>query len=261
MKHTLRNLSKKDKQGLVLIAISMLILLVLIISLLVVSTSKDRQYDKVTLCNEHINRESNNIFIFDISDPLSVHQKEFLINRFKAIIDASNINDKFSLFTLDNESKGISSPISSVCMPKRPENTNLLTENSDFIKENFQNKFYLPMEKSLSLASIDNTMSSSPIFEAISDIKSLGYLDKNAQINNIYLISDMLQNTNQYSVYSSKEKAISSLPNISMPNTQFIVYWLDRTSNRKYQTARLAKEWAKYFDSIASLSLIEKVRD
>ncbi|MFA0465404.1 hypothetical protein AB4524_00700 [Vibrio breoganii] len=261
MMKALSKMNKKDKQGVALFSVAITILVILLSFYLYKVNSPERKYDRNTMCNEHITRDKNNIFIFDISDPLSNHQKVFLKKRFNSVLAESSINDKFTIFTLDAESNGLSQPISMACMPKGAKDANQLTDNAKFLEKNFQDKFIEPMNESLNVVSSENTMETSPIFESLSDVNSLGFLDRNSQVNNVYIISDMLQNTDKYSVYRSGSSAVSDLPYISLPNTKVMVFWLERNNSEKYQTSSLAKSWARYIDSVSTLSFIEKVRD
>ncbi|GAA5189540.1 hypothetical protein [Ferrimonas gelatinilytica] len=253
-------LTTKDKQGVVIIIITSIVLIILLAFYVKAISSPERAFDKVTMCNDKMHRQNHNVIVIDVSDPLSPHQKRYLPAKVLDIVDDAARNDRFTVFVLDKSVTGLSKPIADVCKPKSPDDVNILTENERFLTKNFQEKFLFPMNEAIAELVEGKDMEVSPIYESISDLKSLNILDKSADKRTVFIISDMLQNTPFASVYSKGEKAIDDLPKFSLESTDVYVFWLDRDQDKKYQTKGLAESWAKYLDAVANLREIERVR-
>ena len=261
MKDYYDSLSDSDKKGVKLFGVGASLLIALIAAYAVIAASPERKYDPDTLCNAELPRAVHEMFIVDISDSLSTHQRNFVSTYIGEKLASASVNDRFSIYVLDETSRGLSEPLIDLCKPKSASDVNALTSNKQFVERTYQEKFYKPLQASIERVVEANELSISPIYEALSDVVALKKYDGQASKVEVTLLSDMLQHSESGSVYRSGANAVDGLPTINLRDLELTVFWLDRPEGSKYQTAALAKSWATYLDKVANFQKIERVRN
>ena len=260
MRDAWNGLSDKDKNGVKLFGVAGLIFVSLATFYGLAASSPENKYDPVTLCNSELPRAEHSLFLVDISDSLSVHQRDFVTTYFGSVLDKAAVNDRFSIYILDERSRGLSDPIIDLCKPRSADDVNALTANKRFVEKIYSEKFYQPLQQSIEKVVEANELKISPIYESISDIASLGRGDDKAEKVKLILVSDMLQHSQAGSVYSAGAAAVEKLPSVNLQDIEVKVFWLDRPEASRIQTAALASSWASYLDKISEFDRIERVR-
>ena len=261
MKKARGGLSAEDKRGVAIFATGIAMLAALAIFVLQVIRSPEKDYDRVTLCNEHLPRHTHQLLIIDVSDALSAHQEHFLRTHISDLLESARVNDRFSIFVLDEKYNGLSDPVIDLCKPKAADDVDMLTSNRTFVRELYRERFEVPLEKAIAAAVTSGDQQVSPIYEALSDVVALKRIDPRADEVNLTIVSDMIQNSRAGSVFSSGAAAIDRLPSIDLRRAKTRVYWLDREKYRKYQTPDLETSWEDYLGSVSRFEQIEKIRD
>lgn len=261
MKNVFGGMSAEDKKGILVFIAGISVLFALLAVAVKTLTSPDNDYDRVTLCNESVPRYAHNLLIIDVSDTLSDYQERFLRSHISGLLESSRVNDRFTIFVLDEKYNGLSDPVVDVCQPQSAGNADMLTSNRAFIEKLYQDRFESPLESAVASVVSAGDQDISPIYEALSDIAALNRIDRHAEEINVTIISDMIQNSKTASVFHSGSEAIESLPAIDLSRARTKVFWLDRDKYQQYQTTALVRSWEDYLASVSRFEQIQRVRN
>lgn len=261
MRRSRNRFSPEDRRGLMLFAAGIAVLAALAAVVLQKIHSPENDYDRQTLCNESLPRQVHNLFIIDVSDAMSAHQKKFLSRHIARLLEASTVNDRFTIFVLDERYSGLSEPVVDLCKPRSAEDVSSLTANRLFVENLYEKRFESPLRGAIADTVSASDQPISPIYEALSDVAALKRIDPRAQEVNLTLVSDMIQNSRAGSVFSSGPEAIEKLPMIDLRRARTRVLWLNREKYSQYQTPELASSWEDYLASVSRFDQIEKVRN
>ncbi|WP_105103649.1 hypothetical protein [Microbulbifer pacificus] len=244
-----------------MIAFSLAILIVLVIFALEVVRAPERDYDRVTLCNPSLPRFAQHIVVIDASDTLSAHQAHFLKTHLAGLLESAAVNDRFSIFVLDDHYNGLSEPVVDLCKPSTGSDVSALTANREFVHALYRERFEQPLDRAIATAVGAGEQPVSPIYEALSDVAALNHFDPAAENIHLTIVSDMIQNSRAGSVFKLGSAAIDRLPLIDLRRARTRVYWLDREKYQRYQTAELQASWQDYLGSVSRLEAIQRVRN
>ena len=253
--------SAEDRKGLAVIAVSLAILALLAVFALTVLRAPERNYDPVSLCNPSLPRFAQYIVVIDASDTLSAHQAHFLKTHLAGLLDKAAVNDRFSVFVLDDHYNGLSEPVVDLCKPNAGRDVSALTANRQFVQALYRERFELPLDRAIASAVARGDQPVSPIFEALSDVAALNHFDPAAENVHLTIVSDMIQNSRAGSVFKLGPAAVDGLPLIDLRRARTRVLWLDREKYQQYQTAELQASWKDYLDSVSRLEAIQRVRN
>ncbi|WP_226662731.1 hypothetical protein [Microbulbifer aggregans] len=261
MRRARRGLSAEDRKGIIVLFAGLALLSGLLVFAFFAVRAPERNYDQVTLCNGSLPRSNHYLMVIDVSDALSAHQQHFLRTHLAGLLESAEVNDRFSIFVLDERYHGLSEPVVDLCKPRSADDVSALTANRQFVQALYRERFEQPLDKAIAAAVAGGEQPVSPIFEALSDVAALNRIDPTAQRVSLTIVSDMIQNSRAGSVFSSGAAAIDQLPLIDLRRATTRVYWLDREKYRKYQTDDLAASWQDYLASVSRFDLIQRVRN
>jgi hypothetical protein len=194
-------LSKKDKQGFLLIA--SVVLLVLLLFVANYQRSNKPKLDDRS-CPAVLGRST--AIVIDRSDYTPSQTLDEILARTKRFISERALEGELiSLFEISGSSRMSLKPVFSACLPQRDGND--LYENRRKIQRQFGERFAKPLDQAL--AATPTPSKSSPISEAIIDLSASEYLA--APTNRLIVFSDLLQNSPNASLYgcSSAKTAIA----------------------------------------------------
>ncbi|WP_073272668.1 hypothetical protein [Microbulbifer donghaiensis] len=254
-------MSSEDRRGLLIFAVGGAILIALAAFIFTVVNAPEKDYDRVTLCNEHTPRYAHQLLIIDVSDALSAHQEHFLRTHISEMLQSARVNDRFSIFVLDEKYNGLSDPVVDLCKPSSADDVNMLTSNRVFVERLYQDRFAEPLDRAIAAVVASGEQKRSPIFEALSDIAALRRIDQRAEDIRLIIVSDMIQNSRAGSVFRAGPEAIDGLPPIDLRRARTRVFWLDREKYKRYQTTDLVSSWEDYLASVSRFEQIERVRN
>ena len=261
IKRSRRGLSPEDKRGIAIFGTGLLILGALVLVVVQAISSPEKAYDPVTLCNKQLPRNAHHLLIIDVSDSLSAHQEHFLRSHISGLLETAAVNDRFSIFVLDERLNGLSDPVVDLCKPRSAEGANALTSNRLFIESLYRERFEAPLETAIASVVASGEQKVSPIYEALADVAALRRVDPRARDSSLTIVSDMIQNSRAGSVFDAGPKAIDDLPMVDLRGVKTKVLWLDREKYKRYQTSDLASSWEDYLGSVSRFDQIERVRD
>lgn len=256
-----RGLSAEDRKGIAVLVAGLAVLSALLVFAFFAVRAPERNYDRVTLCNGSLPRSNHYLMVIDVSDALSPHQQHFLRTHLAGLLESAEVNDRFSIFVLDERYHGLSEPVVDLCKPRSADDVSALTANRQFVQALYRERFEQPLDKAIAAAVVGGEQPVSPIFEALSDVAALNRIDPSAQRVNLTIVSDMIQNSRAGSVFKRGSAAIDQLPLIDLRRAQTRVFWLDREKYQRYQTAELEASWQDYLGSVSRLERIQRVRD
>lgn len=162
--------------------------------------------DSVTFCPEQI--ESVTAVLLDATDPPSPAQRKEAKNRIEEIKKQLPINGRIDLYALGMRDKdGLTERFFSLCNPGETLNPLVQKATADRLKqvkklwkEGFGDKLTNQIERFLASPATNE----SPILEAVREV-ALQSFDtfetKNATRKNLIIVSDMIENTRNYSQY------------------------------------------------------------
>jgi hypothetical protein len=148
-------------------------------------------------------------------------------------------------------------PVAELCVPKDFQTANKWIENSEFLKEDYNEfitKFATAIESLLEAAE-----GKSPIMETFIRISNSENFQKHSdKKHNMFIVSDMLQNTNNYSHYREgtdwktfEDKMTGTVymrPRLN--GVQWQVFYAKRANptEKELQTTKLSNFWERFFD-------------
>lgn len=190
-------LKKKDKDGILLIAG---VVMVLIVLLMMKAKLEARPRAGPDNCVGSVTE--NSVIVLDYTDRITAQTRDEIIARTMAHIhDRVKVNERVSVFTVSDLAKKSLRPIVSLCKP--PDDGNRAIENVQAIRKRFLQNFEKPVRDSLSAAPVDSK--ESPIAQALTDISLSQYL--RGASNTLIVFSDMLENTDRFSLYKCGSSA------------------------------------------------------
>lgn len=253
---------KKNIVGYYLIGICMAVFALLVISALAL---KGKEYDPETCCPEHIT--AHTIVILDKTDSFSVNQRKFILNYINKEKNELRPFEKFSIFNLTGKTYLSPDPIFSKCNPGTGKNANQLYQNPRKIQMRFDKLFSEPLKENMKGMLANNTGTKTPLLEMLSELSLRADFGENVQDRTLIIVSDLMQNTAEYSQYKDKidykyfsERPYAQEVAANLHGVKVKIVYLLRDSLRRYQGKRHLSFWKDYFKNAgAEVVSIKKV--
>lgn len=184
-------LSSQDKKGLWIMAGVVLALIAMLAAYRVVVTKAKPGVD---LCVGKPIRST--VILVDHSETVSDQTREETVTRaMRHIKEVVQVNERVSVFAINELGKKSLRPLVSLCKP--PQEGNQLVESPRLIERHFLERFQRPMQEVLSRP-IEGS-DQSPIAQAIADLATSDYL--RGTTNHLLVFSDMIEHTGRFSLY------------------------------------------------------------
>lgn len=197
------------------------------------------------------------VLLVDKTDPLTFVQREafntFLNDFVERGVEPGQL---VSVFALGENYEETAKPLFEMCNPGSGADKSEWTDNLKKLHQQYQNRFYQPM---LQLATQLQTVTpgkTSPIFEML-QLVSANALKKHTKINGdrrLVVVSDMLHNTSEYSMYATlpdypqfAETAYGRRTHVNLAGVNVEIQYLVNAPN--LQTRRHIKFWEQYFNN------------
>ena len=248
------SLSKKDKTGVLIIAVCLFIIFGIAVITYIVNSNKV-ELDKNTLCPTKELPRGHTVILVDRTDPLAQNQTKWLSGLVKKIKVSLSVHEKLSIIPITKESGKFINPIFMLCSLRQGDNANSFYENPRRLRMKFDLHFGQPLDKVLDNLRKGEIYDESPIMETIQRLTEDKSFSSIAENKKIIIISDMLQNTrpiNHYKKYSPDTFVESKYFNQIKPeldNTCVTIYYLASSDSkaRKFQGERHKNFWKKFF--------------
>ena len=199
------------------------------------------------------------VLLVDKTDPLNFTQKQAFLE-YLAEFGRGRVKEGelFSVFVLGGDFKSTARPIFEMCNPGKGENKDIWTANPDRIRRQFENKFLKPMRALAEQLQATEAAKDSPIMQMLQLVAINGFRARNVQgPRRLYVVSDMLQNTDNYSQYKGDldfpkfrdslafQKVRTDLSGVEVE----LAYLLNAPAR---QTRRHLKFWEDYFRELGA---------
>jgi hypothetical protein len=250
-------LSKKDKQGIIVGATSLLGLVVLgMIPVIVNLTSVP--YDQETLCPSEGNY-AHTVVLIDKTDPLTKTQVGKLNRLIERTKSEMLLHEKLSIYVLDDRDYSVPAPKFALCNPGTGGNASPIYQNPRLMQIKFEETFGEPLQNALDGIELGATRPVSPVMEMIASIADLKDFKLSDQRRRLIIFSDMLQNMQGYSHYRERpdfdtfqntDYARAQL--VKMQGVEVKIFYLKRDSASKRQTKPHKRFWEQYFDRMGA---------
>jgi hypothetical protein len=166
-------------------------------------------------------------------------------------------NDRLEVYLLNARGDELLEPVITRCNPGRPEGLEVLFENERRAQRLYELEFFGAIEFAIDdLASVEES-NASPIVESIAAMAETAFVGRDqGQINTMLVISDMLQNSPNWSFYSRGVTDYSgfresvgyaaSRVDLRAANVCFLRISRATMQERAMQTPRMLDWWADY---------------
>ena len=240
----------KTKLGYVIIGICVFIFAMMAVSAVAL---KEEPYDPETLCKDIV--DAHTIVVLDKTDSLSQSQQRFMLNYINKEKDNLKAFEKFSVFTLTENTFINPEPAFSKCNPGRGKDANKLYQNPRKIQMRFDENFSRPLKENMGTMLSKNVASQSPIFEMIRELSYRDDFGDNIQHRTLILISYMMAHTPRYSHYKGKPSYVpfantdyAREVSMRLNGVDVKIIYLLRRKLSKYQGKTHLLFWEQYFE-------------
>ncbi|MEM7766257.1 MAG: hypothetical protein AAF253_02070 [Pseudomonadota bacterium] len=206
-----RNRRVKRQRRMAFINFALVVAAIAIIGFTVYSL-QPKPYDPRTLCAISDALPPHTAIIIDKTDEYTPRQAELIADVIRAAGRDLAVGERLTLFELD--ANGVFDPRGefSLCNPGRGSQVNPLFRNPKLIEERYAALFERPLEQELSDLVTPKEAPASPILEAIARLGQTEAFSTGVPERRLILISDMLQNSREFSAYGGAGEMPTSMP-------------------------------------------------
>ncbi|WP_257540741.1 hypothetical protein [Sphingobium sp. CFD-1] len=243
----MKNLSKKDQQGLWII-VGVVVLMAVAFAGNYRLSNKPKP-DERNCISPIVDKTA---IILDRSDDTPKQTIDEILSRISGYVnDGAKTNELVSIFEISQASRTGLTPVFEACTPQKDGND--LYENRRAIQRFYKDKFQNPLEKALNRKASISEMS--PIAEAVIDLSVSKFLD--AKSNKLIIFSDLMQNSENTSIYGClsdedvignfREKRAGAVERPTFKNTSIQLNIIPREGLGKAAVACRDRFWMWFF--------------
>lgn len=217
-------------------------------------SSRPAGLDKESLCPAS-GPTGHYVLLVDKTDPLTFTQKEAFTVTLRELVE-KRIPEGYllSVFVLGEDFKETAKPLIERCNPGSGRDKSEFTENVRQLKKQYQEGFLEPLLKQSDALLGTQPAKFSPIFEMMQLVAINGFRKHDVKgERRLVVMSDMLQNTAQFSMYKGPVDyaAFASSPygqktQLALRGVEVEIHYL--MNSPQLQTKRNLKFWEDYFD-------------
>ena len=161
---------------------------------------KPAEYDSQTLCMVGVTPPHREVII-DKTDLYSPQQAGSIEGVILSERDTLDVGERLSLYELNESGQLRNTNRFSLCNPGAGEQVNPLYRNPDRVQARYEYLFSGPLDRALADLISPKNAPNSPIIEAIARLSQDPQFDRTVPSRRIVLVSDMLQNSEIFTVY------------------------------------------------------------
>ena len=161
---------------------------------------KPAEYDSDTLCMVGVT-PPHRVVIIDKTDLYSPVQAQSIEGVILSERDGLDVGERLSLYELNSSGQLRNTNRFSLCNPGAGEQVNPLYRNPDRVQARYEYLFSGPLDRALADLISPKNSPSSPIIEALARLGQDPQFDRTVPGRRIVLVSDMLQNSDVFTVY------------------------------------------------------------
>jgi hypothetical protein len=172
-------------------------------------TLTPEEYDSQTLCLAGA-VPPHRVVVIDKTDLYSPEQAEGIETTILSERDALAVGERLSLYELNESGQLRNTNSFSLCNPGAGEQVNPLYRNPERIQARYEALFAAPLDNALADLVLPKNAPSSPIIEALARLTQDPGFNASVPGRRIVLVSDMLQNSDIFSVYGRRRGALDA---------------------------------------------------
>lgn len=165
------------------------------------------EYDADTLCIAGV-IPPHRVVIIDKTDRYSAQQAAAIERIILTERDNMAIGERLSLFELDASGRLADTNEFSLCNPGSGDQVNPLYRNPERIQARYESLFDAPLQRALADLVVPKDAPQSPILEALAALTQNETMGQTVPGRRIVLVSDMLQNSEIFTVYGRSRGAL-----------------------------------------------------
>jgi hypothetical protein len=217
--------------------------------------SRPKGLDPISLCPAD-GPGGHTVLLVDKTDPLNFTQRQAFMVSMRLLVDKEvPTGYLLSVFTLGEDFTETAAPIMELCNPGTGSDKSDLTANLKRLREQYEGKFLNPLmttANELSAATVPGARS--PIFEMLQLVAINGFKKRDVRgPRRLLIVSDMLHNTPQFSMYKSQvdykqflKLDYSAKVFLDLQDVEVELLYLVNVPH--LQTTRNARFWGDHFD-------------
>lgn len=162
--------------------------------------------------DEHLcppNPDSYLAVLVDVTDPMSLPQRQDLRNKLEDLKGEIRKGGKISIYKVDTANEKLLTPILEVCNPGDASDVSEMSGDPKAVQKLWNEKFEKPLDQAFQEVAVASGSDTSPILQSIQSVTLTDLKDRQAKDKprKLIVISDLLQNTPGLSFYRSVPSA------------------------------------------------------
>jgi hypothetical protein len=251
-----------DLKGYIIMG-SVAVLLSLAAAYFLINEGKKIKIDSTTFCPTDENqRFGKTVALLDLTDPLNKAQKEFFLKEIKELKDQIPKHHSLTIYTLDEDLDLSKSRKLIMCNPGTADDIESTYDKISINPKEIQKRWVEGFSKQISdvvnsIITKNNSQNSSPVMEMFQLIALKEFKGFKGADNKIIILSDMIQNTYEMSMYEnglisfSKFKKTDNFSKVKTnlnDNVSVELFIIQRDGYRAMQrNSNFVNFWANYF--------------
>ncbi len=226
-------------------------------------TLRPAEYDADTLCISGV-VPPHRVVIIDKTDLYSPAQAAAIERIILNERDTLGIGERLSLFELDETGRLADTNEFSLCNPGSGDQVNPLYRNPDRIQARYEALFDAPLQRALADLVVPKDAPQSPILEALAELTQQESMSQTVPGRRIVLVSDMLQNSEIFTVYGrSRGALLDRLPPVeqtvqairdqygfALAGVTMEIHLIERAGWETEQNGPLRTYWTQIFNQL-----------
>ncbi|MEL7546743.1 MAG: hypothetical protein AAGJ84_08835 [Pseudomonadota bacterium] len=172
-------------------------------------------YDEDTLCLVSDQLPAHTAIIIDKTDAYTEIEAGLIERVIRRSRDQLDVGERITLFELDQAGRFDPRGELTLCNPGRGDQVNPLFNNPRMMEEAYAEKFAGPMDEVLADLVVPKEAPSSPILEAVARLAQTENFSERAPQRRLVLVSDMLQNSDIFTIYGAGGSLPENIPSAS----------------------------------------------
>ncbi len=212
------------------------------------------KHDKLAM-DDHLcppNPASYLAVLVDVTDPMSLPQRQDLRNKLEDLKDDVRKGGKISIYKVDTANEKLLTPMLEVCNPGDASDVSEMSGDPKAVQKLWNEKFEKPLDAVFQQVTIASGSDTSPILQSIQSITLTDLKDRKAKDKprRLIVISDLLQNTPGLSFYGripSTDEVVNgrefATARTDLRGVDVELWMLQRADYSKSQPRTLAELW------------------
>lgn len=196
------------------------------------------------------------VIVIDHTDSINPIQKASLERRLWDVASAVEKNGSIRFYSVDSKDNEILRAEFELCNPGSEKDVSDWDGNKRLARKRYEKIFSDIVQKKMDGILSADTASRSPIMRSVQAAVVNSFIGNENQAvkKRLFLVSDLLEHSNEFSLYSDTPdfetfRKGSYWPSIKadMRNVDVTIFWLNRKGSEKFQKPQLKTFWQLYF--------------